>query len=57
MKLIEPRRSTKWLDRGVLYEVVSKEDNFGYYKVREPNRVGGATRFIHKSNMREVKIV
>ena len=57
MKLIEPRRSTKWLDRGVLYEVVSKEDNFGYYKVREPNRIGGVTRFIHKSNMREVKIV
>ena len=57
MKLITPKRSTKWLDKGVLYEVVSGKDDFGYCKVKEPRRIGGATRYIHKNNMREVKRV
>ena len=57
MRLIEPKRSTKWLDRYVTYEVVSKVDSFGYFKVKEPRCIGGVTRFIHKNNMKEVKVV
>ena len=57
MRLIEPRRSTKWLARYVIYEVVSEVDSFGYYKVREPRCIGGATRFIHKNNMKKVKVI
>ena len=57
MKLITPKRSTKWLDKGVLYEVVSGKDAFGYWKVREPRCIGAAIRYIYKSNVQEVKIV
>ena len=57
MTLIEPRRNTKWLDKGTIYEVVSEQDNFGYFKVKEPRCVGGRTRHIHKSNMKRVTIV
>jgi len=49
MKLITPKRSTKWLDKGVLYELVSEEDHFGYYKVQEQGSMW--IRYIHKSNM------
>ena len=57
MTLIEPRRNTKWLDKGTIYEVVSDQDSFGYFKVKEPRCVGGRTRFIHKNNMKRVNIV
>ena len=57
MTLIEPRRNTKWLDKGTIYEVVSEVDNFGYFKVQEPNCIGGRTPFIHKSNKKKVKVI
>jgi|TARA_R110000824_G_scaffold171512_1_gene349186 beta-xylosidase len=61
MQLITPKRSTKQLEKGFLYEVVSGVDNFGYFKVREPQQpeydFHGAVHFIHKSNMRKVDIV
>ena len=59
MKLIEAKRETKWIEKGVLYEVVESYgvDNFGYCKVQEPNCIGGRTHFIHKSNMKKVTVV
>jgi hypothetical protein len=61
MKLITPKRSTKQLEKGFLYEVVSEVDSFGYYKVREPVNPGydfnGAVHHIHKSNMKKVQVV
>ena len=57
MTLITPRRNTKWLEKDYIYEVVSEQDNFGYFKVKEPRCVGGRTRHIHKSNMKRVTIV
>ena len=57
MRLIEPRRDTKWLEKGYIYEVVSEVDSFGYYKVREPRAIGGVVRFIHKNNMKKVTVV
>jgi len=57
MRLIEPKRSTKWIDKYVIYEVVSGPDSFGYFKVQEPRCIGGHTHFIHKSNMKNVKVV
>ena len=56
-RLITPKRSTKWLDKCMLYEVVSEQDDFGYYRVREPRCIGAAIRYIYKSNVQEVKIV
>ena len=41
MKLITPKRNTKWLERGWIYEVVSEVDSFGYFKVKEPRQIGG----------------
>ena len=57
MRLIQPRRDTKWIDKYTIYEVISNEDSFGYFKVQEPRSISGRTHFIHKSNMREVTIV
>ena len=57
MTLIEPRRYTKWLDKGTIYEVVSDQDSFGYFKVKEPRCVGGRTRYIHRHNMKKVTVV
>ena len=57
MKLIEAKRATKWIETGVLYEVVSEVDSFGYCKVQEPRCIGGHTHFIHKSNMKKVTVV
>ena len=57
MRLIEPRRNTKWLEKGFLYEVVSEVDSFGYFKVKEPRSIGKRIRFIHKNNMKEVKVI
>ena len=57
MKLIEAKRETKWINKGVIYEVISEEDDFGYFKVQEPNCIGGATHFIHKSNTKKVTVV
>lgn len=57
MTLITPRRNTKWLEKDYIYEVVSEQDNFGYFKVKEPRCVGGRIRFIHKSNIKPVKVV
>ena len=57
MTLIEPRRNTKWLDKGTIYEVVSDQDSFGYFKVKEPRCIGGRTRYIHKHNMKKVTVV
>ena len=54
MKLIEAKRETKWIEKGILYEVVSEVDNFGYFKVKEPLCIGGQIHFIHKNNMKEV---
>jgi len=61
MRLITPKRTTKQLEKGFLYEVVSEVDSFGYFKVREPVNPGydfyGKVWHIHKSNMREMPIV
>ena len=57
MQLITPKRNTKWLERGFIYEVVSEVDNFGYFKVKEPREIGGVVRFIHKNNMKKVKVI
>tara|TARA_R110002020_G_scaffold80423_1_gene200665 strand:- start:90 stop:362 length:273 start_codon:yes stop_codon:yes gene_type:complete len=57
MTLITPRRNTKWLEKSYIYEVVSGPDSFGYFKVQEPRCVGGHTHFIHKNNMKNVKVV
>ena len=61
MRLITPKRSTKQLEKGFLYEVVSEVDNFGYFKVREPQQpeydFHGCVWHIHKNNMREMRIV
>jgi hypothetical protein len=61
MKLITPKRSTKQLEKGFLYEVVSGVDSFGYFKVREPQQpeydFHGAVHHIHKNNMKEMRIV
>ena len=61
MKLITPKRSTKQLEKGFLYEVVSEVDSFGYFKVREPVNPGydfhGTVHYIHTSNMRKVKVI
>ena len=57
MQLIEPKRSTKWIDKYVIYEVVSGPDSFGYFKVQEPRCIGGRTHFIHKNNMRKVRVI
>ena len=57
MQLITPKRNTKWLEKGFLYEVVSKVDSFGYFKVKEPRSIGKRIRFIHKNNMKPVKVV
>ena len=57
MKLITPRRNTKWLERGWIYEVVSEVDSFGYFKVKEPRQIGGVVRHIHKNNMKKVKVI
>ncbi len=61
MKLITPKRSTKQLEKGFLYEVVSEVDSFGYFKVREPVNPGfdfhGKIWHIHKNNMKKVRIV
>ena len=57
MRLIEAKRSTKWIDKYVIYDVVSGPDSFGYFKVQEPRCIGGRTHFIHKSNMKKVTIV
>ena len=57
MQLVTPRRNTKWLERGWIYEVVSEVDSFGYYKIREPRDIGGVVRFIHKNNMKKVRVV
>ena len=57
MQLIEAKRETKWIEKGVLYEVVSEVDNFGYFKVQEPRCIGGKVHFIHKNNMKKVKVV
>ena len=60
MRLITPKRSTKQLEKGFLYEVVSEVDSFGYFKVREPVNPGygfnGSVHHIHKSNMKEMPI-
>ena len=61
MRQITPKRNTKQLVKGFLYEVVSKVDNFGYFKVREPVNAGfdfhGQVWHIHKNNMKEMPIV
>ena len=61
MRLITPKRNTKQLVAGFLYEVVSEVDNFGYFKVREPDNVAydfhGKVWHIHKNNMKEMPIV
>ena len=57
MQLITPKRNTKWLEKGFLYEVVSEVNNFGYFKIREPRALGGVVRFIHKNNMKKVKVI
>ena len=57
MKLITPKRNTKWLERGFIYEVVSEVDSFGYFKIKEPREIGGVVRFIHKNNMKKVKVI
>ena len=57
MTLITPNRYTKWLEKGYIYEVVSEQDSFGYFKVKEPRCVGGRTRVIHKNNMKRVRVV
>ena len=59
MKLIEAKRETKWIEKGVLYEVVESYgvDNFGYCKVQEPRCIDGKTHFIHKNNMKKVRVV
>jgi len=61
MNLITPKKDTKQLVKGFLYEVISEVDDFGYLKVREPQQpeynFNSAVHFIHKSNMRKVKIV
>ena len=61
MKLITPKRNTKQLEAGYLYEVVSEVDSFGYFKVREPQQpeygFHSAVHHIHKNNMKKVKIV
>ena len=57
MKLIEAKRETKWINKGVLYDVVSEVDSFGYFKVQEPRCIGGKVHFIHKNNMKKVKVV
>ena len=57
MQLIEAKRSTKWIDKYIIYEVVSGPDSFGYFKVQEPRCIGGHTHFIHKSNMKKVRVV
>ncbi len=57
MKLVEAKRETKRIEKGVLYEVVSEVDNFGYFKVKEPLCIGGQVHFIHKNNMKNVKAV
>ena len=63
MQLVTPKRSTKRLEKGFLYELVSEVDSFGYFKVREPVNPGydlpltGTVYYIHKSNMRKVKVI
>jgi hypothetical protein len=57
MTLITPRRNTKWLEKDYIYEVVSEQDSFGYFKVQEPRCIGGVVRHIHKNNMKPVTIV
>ncbi len=57
MKLIEAKRATKWIDKYIIYEVVSEVDNFGYFKVQEPRCIGGKVHFIHKSNVKKVKVI
>ena len=64
MQLVTPKRSTKRLEKGFLYELVSEVDSFGYFKVREPvNPVEpdpapyGTVHYIHTSNMRKVKVI
>ena len=57
MQLITPKRNTKWLERGFIYEVVSEVDSFGYFKIKEPREIGGVVRFIHKNNMKKVKVI
>ena len=57
MRLITPKRSTKQLEAGYLYEVVSEVNNFGYFKVKEPRQIGGVVRHIHKNNMKKVKVI
>ena len=56
MRLIQPKRNTKWIDKYTIYEVISNEDNFGYFKVQEPRSITGQYHFIHKSNMKQVTI-
>ena len=61
MRLITPKRSTKQLEAGYLYEVVSEVDSFGYFKVREPVNAGfdfhGQVWDIHKNNIKEMPIL
>ncbi len=61
MKLITPKRSTKQLEKGFLYEIVSEVDSFGYFKVREPVNPGydfrATIHYIHKNNIKKVKSV
>jgi len=57
MKLIEAKRETKWIGLGILYEVVSEVNNFGYLKVQEPRCIGGEIHFIHKNNVKVVTVV
>ena len=60
MNLITPKRSTKQLEKGFLYGVVSEVDDFGYCKVREPQQpeydFHGAVHYIHKNNIKEMPI-
>ena len=57
MTLIEAKRETKQIEKGILYEVVSEVNNFGYFKVQEPRCIGGKVHFIHKNNMKKVKVI
>ena len=57
MTLITPKRNTKWLEKGFLYEVISEVNNFGYFKIQEPRCINGRVHFIHKNNMKSVTVV
>ena len=60
MRFITPKRSTKHLERGFIYEVLSEVDNSGSLKVLQKEMVIYETlipagiHFIHKNNAKEV---